>query len=102
MHTTRAPLAGRPGQEEEVVEVSEDVVEAFVREWAAVVADMQDTAAGATEPGDERLASEAAAVLWSGYGRLDAPPGMARLITEAIEVGYLTAVRDMRDGRVEL
>jgi hypothetical protein len=41
-------------------------------------------------------------VLWSGYGRLDAPPEMVQLITQAIEVGYLTALRDARDGRLEL
>jgi hypothetical protein len=29
-------------------------------------------------------------------------PTMARLVTQAIETGYVTALRDMRDRKIEL
>jgi hypothetical protein len=73
-----------------------------IEEWAAAVADLYNNASGTHAGADERAASEAAANLWSEYGRLDAPTAMARLITQAIEVGYLTALHDIRHGRTEL
>lgn len=38
----------------------------------------------------------------SGHGGFPyACTAMARLITEAIEVGYVTALRDIRDGSIK-
>lgn len=55
----------------------------------------------ATVPGEyARAASHAAANLCSGAGHrlLYAPPELHQLITEAIEVGYAAALRDVRNG----
>lgn len=47
-----------------------------------------------------RAAGDAAANLCSGVGAdlLHAPPRLQQLITEAIEVGYATALHDVRNG----
>ncbi len=47
-----------------------------------------------------RAAGHAAAKLCSGAGHrlLYAPPELQQLITEAIEIGYATALQDVRDG----
>ena len=55
----------------------------------------------ATVPGEHaRAASHAAANLCSAAGAdlLYAPTRLQQLITEAIEVGYATALRDVRNG----
>lgn len=77
----------------------------MIAEWGAMVEHLYGTATptGSTDPADERAASEAAANLMSGHGGfLYAPTAMARLVTQAIEIGYVTALRDMRDGRIDL
>jgi hypothetical protein len=45
-----------------------------------------------------RAAAEAAAILWSGSGYQDAPPRVQQMLVQAIEVGYLTALQNVRDG----
>lgn len=56
----------------------------------------------ATDPGDERKATEAAANLWFGFGYLDAPTDVLRLFVQAIKVGYMTALSDVRNRRVSV
>lgn len=52
---------------------------------------------------DERAAQEATANLLSAHGGfLYAPTVMMHLIAQAIETGYIAALRDMRDGGIQL
>jgi hypothetical protein len=53
-------------------------------------------------PGDEREAAQAAANLWSGFGYLDAPTDVLRMFVQVIEVGYMTALNDVRDGNINV
>ncbi|MFF0107378.1 hypothetical protein [Streptomyces hirsutus] len=58
----------------------------------------------ATVPGDHaQAASHAAANLCSGSGSglLVAPTQLQKLIAEAIEIGYSTALRDVREGNFD-
>lgn len=81
----------------------DQTAEQLIEEWAAAVADLYENVTIPPDPFDERTANEAAANLMSSHGGfLDAPTAMARLITQAIGIGYLTALRDIRDGRTEL
>ena len=47
---------------------------------------------------DQRAASEAMANLSSAFGYQDAPTDVLRMLVAATEVGYMTALRDVRDG----
>lgn len=38
------------------------------------------------------------ASLWSALGYQDAPTDVLRMLVAATEVGYMTALRDVRDG----
>ena len=64
--------------------------------WADAVATLH--AANARDAGDERAASEAMANLWSAFGYQGAPTDVLRMLVAATEVGYMTALRDVRDG----
>ncbi|WP_161849113.1 hypothetical protein [Frankia sp. ACN1ag] len=50
---------------------------------------------------DERDASEAAANVLSEYGTPGMNTDVVTAIERAIEVGYVLALRDVRDGNVE-
>ncbi|MEU3755100.1 hypothetical protein AB0H17_20375 [Streptomyces olivoreticuli] len=53
----------------------------------------------ATVPGEHaRAADHAAANLCSGAGLSVAPTELQQLITEAIQIGYAAALKDVRDG----
>jgi hypothetical protein len=67
-----------------------------INDWVQAIATLHDTVA--TEPEDEAAAHEAAANLWSGFGYQDAPGDVLRMFSQAIEIGYLIALRDVRDG----
>ncbi|MFF5992881.1 hypothetical protein [Prauserella flavalba] len=70
-----------------------------INDWVQAIATLHDTVA--TNPGDERAAREAAANLWSGFGYQDAPGDVLRMFAQAIEIGYLTALRDVRNGDLD-
>ena len=72
------------------------VSEEDVGGWVEAIADLH--ASTAREPGDMRAAEEAAANLWSGYGYQDAPTEVLRMFVQAIEIGYMAALHDVRDG----
>lgn len=50
---------------------------------------------------DERIARDAVANLWSGFGYQDAPTEVTQMFLHALEAGYLTALRDVRDGDLD-
>jgi len=56
----------------------------------------------AVDSTDERAAGEAAANALSEYGTVGMATDVATAIGRAMEVGYVLALRDVRDGRVEL
>lgn len=64
--------------------------------WADAVASLHATVA--RDRSDERAASEAMANLWSAFGYQDAPADVLRMLVAATEIGYMTALRDVRDG----
>lgn len=67
-----------------------------INDWVQAIATLHDTVA--TDPGDQAAAHEATANLWSGFGYQDAPGDVLRMFCQAIEIGYMTALRDVRDG----
>ena len=67
-----------------------------INDWVQAIATLHDTVA--TEPEDEANAREAAANLWSGLGYQDAPGDVLRMFSQAIAIGYMAALRDVRDG----
>jgi hypothetical protein len=48
-----------------------------------------------------RTAYEAVADLWSEYGYQDAPTEVIRMLVNAIEIGYMAALNDIRDGDLD-
>jgi hypothetical protein len=50
---------------------------------------------------DTRAASDAAASVWSGGGFLDASAEVLQMFTQAIEVGYATALQHLREGYLD-
>jgi hypothetical protein len=77
-----------------------DITRKTVDEWVELIAQLHNNVA--TDPGDEREAARAAANLWSGFGCLDAPTDVLRMFVQAIEVGYMTALSDVRDGNLNV
>jgi hypothetical protein len=68
--------------------------------WAQAIADLRDSVVH--DPVDGRTAEQAAARLWSGSGYQDAPARVAEMLVQAIEIGYASALRDVRNGDVTL
>jgi hypothetical protein len=50
------------------------------------------------DPGDARAAEHAVAYLWSEYGFLSAPLEVLQMFHRALEIGYMTALEDVRRG----
>ena len=67
--------------------------------WIEAIANLP--ASTAHDPGDARTAYEAVANLWSGYGYQDAPIEVLRMLVNAIEIGYMAALNDIRDGDLD-
>jgi hypothetical protein len=75
--------------------------ERVIEEWADEVSRMYGNMV--SDRADEQAAPEAAANLLSADGGfLYAPTAMSRLVTMAIELGYCAALRDVREGEVDL
>lgn len=54
------------------------------------------------DPADEREADHGSAMLMSGWGGwMDMPGPIATLVNRAMEAGYLQALTDVRDGKVD-
>jgi hypothetical protein len=70
-----------------------------VNDWAEAIASLH--ASTAHDPGDARRAYDAVANLWSGYGYQDAPTEVLRMLVNAIEIGYMAALNDVRDGDLD-
>lgn len=75
------------------------VSEYDVNDWTEAIANLH--ASTARDPGDERRAYDAVANLWSGYGYQDAPTEVLRMLVNAIEIGYMAALGDVRDGDLD-
>lgn len=67
-----------------------------IDDWVRAIGHLHDSVA--RDPGDARAAAEAVANLWSGYGYQNAPPSVLQMFTEAMEIGYVTALQDVREG----
>lgn len=67
--------------------------------WSEAIANLHATTAH--DPGDARTAYEAVANLWSEYGYQDAPTEVLRMLVNAIEIGYMAALNDVRDGDLD-
>jgi hypothetical protein len=70
-----------------------------VDSWAEAIANLH--ASTAHDPGDARAAYNAVANLWSEYGYQDAPTEVLRMLVNAIEIGYMAALNDIRDGDLD-
>ncbi|UKD50831.1 hypothetical protein L3Q65_00615 (plasmid) [Amycolatopsis sp. FU40] len=67
--------------------------------WADAIAQLHHGTSA--DPGDERAADRAVANLWSGFGFQQGPVPVADLVLKSIEVGYLAALRDVREGEFD-
>ena len=67
--------------------------------WTEAIANLH--ASTAHDPGDTRTAYEAVTNLWSAHGYQDAPDQVLRMLLTAIEIGYLAALNDVRDGDLD-
>ena len=74
---------------------SEDTID----DWAHAISTLHEGLRA--DLSDERIAIEAVANLWSGFGYQDAPTKVTRMFLNALEAGYLTALRDVRDGDLD-
>ena len=70
-----------------------------VNGWVDAIANLH--ASTSHDPGDARRAYEAVANLWSEYGYQDAPIEVLRMLVNAIEIGYMAALNDVRDGDLD-
>jgi hypothetical protein len=75
-----------------------NVPEEQVNEWVEAIAALH---ANTVRDEDARPAYEAAANILSGYGYQNAPLEVLQMFTNAIEIGYVAALRDIRDGRLD-
>jgi hypothetical protein len=73
-----------------------DVPEEEVDSWIDAISRLYG--GGRWDPGDWQRASHAVAMLWSEFGFLDAPIEILHMFKNAIEVGYMTALQDVRNG----
>jgi hypothetical protein len=67
--------------------------------WIQAISDLRDSVM--MDPADETAAQGSVANLWSGFGYTDAPAPVLQMLINAIEAGYATALRDMREGRLD-
>lgn len=67
--------------------------------WTEAVGNLH--ASMAHDAGDMRTAYEAVADLWSEYGYQDVPTEVIRMLVNAIEIGYIAALNDIRDGDLD-
>jgi hypothetical protein len=74
-----------------VAGIPEDEIDDLVR----AVADLYGRAV--QDPGDSRRV-RAIARLWAGFGSGDAPAKVLQAMLQSIEIGYATALRDVREG----
>jgi hypothetical protein len=66
--------------------------------WIDAIAVLYGTA---VRDEDARVTAEAVANLWSGFGYQDPPPQVQQMLIQAIEIGYATAMHDVRDGQFD-
>ena len=80
--------------------MSDRFTEADVRKWQYIVSLMQ---ANAVQGHDVHLVAEQVAKISSGAGLVNAsiPMNIVTVITDAMEVGYASAVNDVRDQRLD-
>jgi hypothetical protein len=76
-----------------------DVSEEEVDDWVDAIARLHGITVEGS--GDGRAAEEAAANLLSELGYQDAPMHILQMFSQAIEIGYATALRHVRDGRFD-
>jgi hypothetical protein len=56
---------------------------------------------GEFEQADHQAAEHPVAMLMSGWGILNAPAPVLEMIRQALELGYITALRHVRDGDLD-
>lgn len=74
----------------------EAVPQAEVNSWLSAIANLYH--GGSWDPADARAAGHAVAYLWSEYGFLSAPLEVLQMFSQAMEIGYMTALEDVRRG----
>jgi hypothetical protein len=72
------------------------VPQAEVDDWLDAIARLHG--GGRWDPGDWQAAERAVTNLWSEFGYLNAPLEVLQMFHQAIEVGYMTALQDVRGG----
>jgi len=78
----------------------DDDARAELADWSEFVGRVRYDGPRAGNGGDERLADEAVATEFSGWGRLDGSAEMNNLVCRAMEIGYLRALQDVRERRI--
>jgi hypothetical protein len=72
-----------------------------IQEVVAVAAEHYREAVRGADPRDVHQAGEVAGNVWSRYGRPDMSVTVITAITNALEAGYIMALRDIRAGKLE-
>lgn len=67
-----------------------------INEWINGVSNVHSTLA--VNMSDELAARDAVAIVWSGNGFRETPDDVQRMFTQLVEIGYLTALRHVREG----
>jgi basic membrane lipoprotein Med (substrate-binding protein (PBP1-ABC) superfamily) len=70
-----------------------------INDWIQAIGDLHANVA--TDAADEATAQEAMANVWSAFGYREAPDDVLRMFVQATEIGYVTALRDVRDGKFD-
>ena len=76
-----------------------DYTEREVDAWVQAI----ETLYGQEVPDDSlgRTAEHEIGMLWEDYGFKDAPAPVLRMMSQAMEIGYLRAIRDARQGKFD-
>jgi hypothetical protein len=75
------------------------VPQAEVDDWLDAISRLHG--GGRWDYGDWKAAEHAVANLWSEFGYLSAPLEVLQMFHQALEVGYMTALQDVRDGKFD-
>ncbi len=75
------------------------IPESQVDEWVDAITNLH--AIALRDDAAHRIAYEAVANLWSGFGYQDAPPQVQQMLINALEAGYATALSNLRDGDLD-
>ncbi len=92
-------LKAREAPSTSVLSQRTEPLEYDIHSWAEAIANLHANTARNTD--NARRAYEATSNMWSGHGYQDAPIEVQRILINAIEIGYMTALNHVRGGDLD-